>query len=487
MEAENLESVYFDCDEAKGRYINLLATFRQYFDGSNPQFIVRSPGRVNIIGDHIDYSNFPCLPAAIAFDVIMAVEVVEDKSDPGFSKVQLVNTDAKFSPVVFESDPDVKIETPSWGNYFKCSWIKTLQHLKIFTKDQARGLKVAITGNVPIGGGLSSSAAFVVSGCMACLKAHRPEAPFTKDELVKLSTTCEQLVGVNSGGLDQSASIYGQKDQALLISFKPKLEVKPLQFSKTQDPIVFLIADSLVQSSKLDTAPENYNLRVVEVTLAARVLAKKLDVDIPRDGNLQGGTLHGVLTNFCGPVSLHSLEQMSKIVDQHLKQDPYSAEEVADVLDLSLAEFEKQFLSAFPVRFKSLKLHRRAKHVYEETSRVLSFVHAMSSNAHPRVLGDLMNQSQNSAECLFENSHPDCDAMCAIARKAGSLGSRVTGAGWGGCTVHLVLKSKAQDVRQALLQEYYQVKHPNAPKDSLVQTRPSGGSALFTDIDGLLK
>lgn len=110
---------------------------------------------------------------------------------------------------------------------------------------------------------------------MTCLKALRPILPFSKEELVKSSTKCEQLVGVNSGGLYQSVSIHGQKDHALLISLKPKLEVKPLEFCNSQNAIVFLAADSLVQSSKLDTAPERYNLRVIEVTLAAPMLAKK--------------------------------------------------------------------------------------------------------------------------------------------------------------------------------------------------------------------
>lgn len=110
MEVTNLESMCFDVDKAKGRYTNLLNTFRQPFEGNNPHYIVRSPGRFNIIGDHIDYSNFPCLPAAITFDVIVAIEIVTDEAAPGSKNVQLMNTGAKSSPFTFESDSNVKKE-----------------------------------------------------------------------------------------------------------------------------------------------------------------------------------------------------------------------------------------------------------------------------------------------------------------------------------------------------------------------------------------
>lgn len=75
------------------------------------------------------------------------------------------------------------------------------------------------------------------------------------------------------------------------------------------------------------------------------------------NANIMGGTLHSNLTGYCGPVSPLSLEQISQAVDQHLKKEPFKAKKVTENLGLSIADFEKHFLSAFPVRFNSLKLY----------------------------------------------------------------------------------------------------------------------------------
>jgi len=482
---KSLSDVYFDVSSAEDRYASLQARFLDSF-GAKPDFMVRSPGRVNIIGDHIDYSFFNCLPAAISFDVVMAVRVLDAPAADETAKVELVNLDSRFPSAQFDAVPHVQIEGQSWANYFKCSWVTGIRYLRDHglwnSSLKLPHVQIAVSGNVPAGGGLSSSAAFVVTGTLATLRSiAKDNVHIDHQGLTKLSATCEQLVGVNSGGMDQAASIFGKKDHALLVSFRPDLTVQPMRFPSREDPLVFLIANSLVVANKLETAPIHYNLRVVEVTVAANILAKKLGgLEIPQDGNLHSGTLYGVLeARYGASPSPKSLTAMVEAVEKHLDPAGYTREQVAEILEISVSEVEQKFMSEFPVRFEKLQLYQRAKHVYEETLRVLDFVDAMQHSESVQVLGDLMNASQDSAIKLYENSHPDCDEMCRIARSAGSLGSRTTGAGWGGCTVHLVERSRAETVRRALETEYYAVKHPNAPKEALVESRPSSGVALF--------
>lgn len=474
----NVNELYTDAKSlGEGRYKMMQDAYAEKF-GSKPDFFARAPGRVNIIGDHIDYSYYSVLPMAIESDFVIAVGTNEE------SKVTVSHLDHHYPETTFEipSAGEIAIDAVNmvWSNYFKCGLVVALRYLKnAIPGFKPKGMRVLVHGTVPAGGGLSSSAAFVVSATLAVLKSNGIQE-VDKKLLVKLSTTCEQLIGVNSGGMDQAASVFGEKDHALFVSFRPELDVKPMQFSTTT-PFVFLVANSLLEVHKHDSAPECYNLRVVEVTLAANLLAKKLNLAIPQDGNLNAGTLRGVMEEYAGKeASIDNLEAMLPLVEKYLDPNGYTTEGIATELGISTEELTQKYLTEFPVRYEKLKLYQRAKHVYAEALRVLKFV-AIMGNPDPSTLeklGEYMNQSHTSARELFENSHPDVDEIVQIARRAGAVGSRVTGAGWGGCTVHLVPAGKAEAVKSALLESYYAEKYPNAPEDALIETVAGYGTVI---------
>ena len=100
-----------------------------------------------------------------------------------------------------------------------------------------------------------------------------------------------------------------------------------------------------------------------------------------------------------------------------------------------------------------------------------------------KALGELMNETQTSCRDLFENSCPELDELCQLARKAGAYGSRLTGAGWGGCSVHLVPEDKVESVRRKWTEEYYKKKFPDMTEEKLAEavvvSRPGSGSCLF--------
>lgn len=457
------------------RYASLKAVFESTYN-SKPDALVRAPGRVNIIGDHIDYSYYSVLPMAIECNVIIAFKVTNSP------EIEVANTDSQFPYSKFKilenNHVEIDAEKLEWANYFKSGFVVATRDLAKKGEFKAKGMQVAMTGNVPAGGGLSSSAAFVVGATLATLLANGQE-DVSKIHLTKLSTTCEQLLGMNTGGMDQAASIFGEVNHCLLISFKPELTAQPMEYPKLDQDFAFLVANSCVQAVKHLTAPIHYNLRVVEVSVAANLLAKKLGVQIPQDGNLQCGTLRGVMEAKLGDgVSKAKLEEMLQITEENLDQEGYTAEAAAKDLGLSSDEFTKKFLSSFPVRFEKLKLYERTKHVYAEAERVLEFVDKMKTSKSLQDFGDLMNASHESAQLLFDNSHPDVDELVTIARAAGSVGSRVTGAGWGGSTVHMVPKDKVDIVKKAIETEYYAKKYPDAPNDAMIVTIPAEGAAI---------
>ena len=496
------------------RWNRLLSQFKERY-GKLPDFISRSPGRVNIIGEHIDYCLYEVLPMAITADVLLAVSV--HQSEPGPSTVRLQN----IAPKKFESKEfdipdtgDVHIDpsTLEWTNYFKSGLVGATELLRK-NKDSFRqsvGMDILADGTVPSGGGLSSSAAFVCASALAVMKANGVDK-VDKKELVEVAITSERAVGVNSGGMDQSASVFPLRGSALYVSFVPELSAKNISFPELKSPLTFVIAQSFVAADKHVTGPVCYNLRVVEVTLAALVLSKIFGLkDLPSDAGPLGISLRGFHDAYFqqkeGIKNNHTVskaqfqEQLQTLiekVDQYLAQEEgYTREQLSEITGLSIQELESKYMTKFPIRAERFMLRQRTMHVFSEAARVLKFNEQLAS-APPQTekentqflqaLGQLMNETQDSCRDLFDNSCPELDELCKLARSAGAYGSSLTGAGWGGCSVHLVPEDKVESVRQKWVNEYYKKKFPDITEEKLeeaiVVSKPGSGSSVF-EVNG---
>lgn len=517
------------------RWAHLKHSFRTLYD-KEPDFVARSPGRVNIIGEHIDYSLYDVLPMAIAADVLVAVSMAHSA---GPATISIADVDGqKFAPQKFTLSTDHMIDidasTHEWTNYFKAglrgAWDHMINTQTSFSPPLS--MSVLVDGNVPAGGGLSSSAALVCASALAVLFAHNPSLPISKRNLVELAIVSERLVGVNSGGMDQAASVFSICGDALNVSFSPNLQAKAIAFPKTNPPFTFMIAQSFVAADKHVTAPECYNLRVVECTLAAKCIAASMDLMLEKDSSPLGHSLRGLQNSFLAsqlakdrsrPVTkkainqeqneLTGLKQMTHLVENHLPEIAgYTREAVATILGITLEELEHRYLTAFPVRTERFRLQQRALHVFSEAERVIEFRNKISPKGgllSPETdsqeqetnssdenlllqLGALMTETQNSCRELYECSCPEIDSLCKIAVEAGAYGSRLTGAGWGGCTVHLVAKNKVDDVKGAWIKDYYQIKWPENfsgegkvkeeyeewLQEAMVVSEPGNGSAM---------
>jgi len=482
--------------EQKSRIKNLVDSFRNTH-GSDPDFIARSPGRVNIIGEHIDYSLYNVLPTAVLNDVLVAVKVHESSSE---TTIKVANTnDTKYPTAQFHvpREGEVHMGEHDWSNYFKAGLRGSVQVLR---KDRGhsfhpKSMDVMVDGNVPAGGGLSSSAAFVCASALAVMAANGHEV--SKQDLLDLCIVSERSVGVYSGGMDQAASIFSEKGYLLYCRFFPNFSAEHVPVPSADPEITFLIAQSFITSDKAVTAARHYNLRVVEVTLAAVTLAKFFDITLDPDSSSLGFSIRNFqeeLMKKHGKRDLaedKQLDMMINVVQEKLTQQSYSRADVARILEIDVSALEKAYFSKFDVEGDTFKLQQRALHVVEEARRVVAFKDALSTNADNKLnqdqlsyLGDLMNKTQDSCRDVYECSCPEIDDMCAIARKNGAMGSRLTGAGWGGCTVHLVPQNKVEGVTQALKKEYYNKKFPDLSadkmEDAIVISKPGQGSSLIT-------
>lgn len=269
---------------------------------TKPDFISRSPGRVNLIGEHIDYADFAVLPMAIDVDMLCAVKIL--RNDPQKNpSITLTNSDRRFAQRKFDLPLDGSFVTidPSisdWSNYFKCGLHVAQQFLteldpERFQNNPLVGLQVFCQGDIPVGSGLSSSSAFICAVALAIIRANMgAQYPMSKSDLTNMTGVAEHYVGVSNGGMDQAASVCGEEDHALYVAFKPTLTATPFKFPQLKDhDIQFVIANTLVVANKFDTAPTNYNLRVIEVTAAANVLANKYGVALHHGGDLNKGNL----------------------------------------------------------------------------------------------------------------------------------------------------------------------------------------------------
>ena len=443
----NLEDLYpkdaLESQEARLKHLKIR--FSELY-GRPPLFIARSPGRVNLIGEHIDYSLYEVLPMAIAADVLIAVSPVPRISQEDLN-VHIANLNIeKFKPGKFSVPKDGNVEidasTLQWTNYFKAGFSGAVDLLrKQNSRFSSCGMDVLVDGTVPAGGGLSSSAAFVCASALATLRANGSDK-VPKKELVELAIVSERAVGVNSGGMDQAASVFSIRGDAVSISFSPALYAEPLPFPKTGPPITFMIAQSFVAADKHVAAPEQYNLRVVECTLAAEFLAAKLDLKLKTDSGPLGSSLRGLQNAYyeSGRADQRSsaeeqvrvmLSLSDKLLDKH---EGYTREEIASTLSMSVEALEQRFMTKFPIRAEHFHLGPRARHVFTEALRVQAFKQLLlnpPADADPvllQKLGDILNESHTSSRDVYVHSCPEIDDMCEIAKGAGSYGGRVTGA-----------------------------------------------------------
>ncbi|XAR48796.1 Galactokinase [Bertholletia excelsa] len=483
-----LEPVYgggSQLDEAQLRFQNLKSKFIQVF-GQPPHLYARSPGRVNLIGEHIDYEGYSVLPMAIRQDTIVAIR----KRDPSESEKRLLiaNVSDKYSLCTYTADPDQDIDLKNhrWGHYFICGYKGFHEYAKSKGLDVGIpvGLDVMIDGTVPTGSGLSSSAALVCSSTIAIMAVHNLN--FSKKELAQLTCECERHIGTQSGGMDQAIAIMAQAGFAELIDFNP------IRATDVQLPAggSFVIAHSLAESQKAVTAATNYNNRVVECRLAAIVLAIKLGMK-PEEAISKIKTLsdvEGLCIAFAGKCGS---SDPVLAVKELLREEPYTSADIEKITEQKLpAIFANSPSSLNVLKVAShYKLFQRALHVYSEAKRVYAFKDTVSSNLNEedmlKKLGDLMNESHYSCSILYECSCPELEELVKVCLNNGAVGARLTGAGWGGCVVALVKESAVPQFILNLKEQFYQsrIEKGLIEKNDLglyvFASKPSSGAAIF--------
>lgn len=222
--------------------------------GEAPVYGVVAPGRVNLVGEHIDYAGLPVLPMAIDRGVRLVVRPRGDRV------VRLVNEDPAYGRREFRIESVIpRFPAGDWGNYPRAA----LQGLVVAGLEPG-GFDALVQSDLPSAAGLSSSSALVVATALAGLAA-AGAAEVDRRALAELMGAAEQYVGARGGGMDQAVILAGKSGHALRISFAP-LSVRDVPVPPDW---TFVVAHSLASAEKSGAARDAYNARRAEVEAAA--------------------------------------------------------------------------------------------------------------------------------------------------------------------------------------------------------------------------
>jgi len=350
----------------------------QNLHGNRPS-IYRAPGRVNLIGEHTDHNAGFVMPAAIDFFTSVAIGARDDR--------RIVVRSENFSETV-ELDLDEPPERGRghWSDY-PFGVAVTLEQ----AGQRLRGANMLVRGEVPIGSGLSSSAAIEVATGLALLDL--AGANIDRLELAKLCQRAEnEFVGIRCGLMDQFISCFGESGHALMLDCR-LLDYKLLALPAN---VKLVVCNTMV---KHELASSEYNARRAECEAGVRLLRRQLP-------------------------GIRSLR------------------------DVTASDLER-----FGGELPEVVL-KRCRHVVSENARVVAAATALEREDLGS-FGQLMRESHRSLRDDYEVSCEELDLMVEIANKAGGVyGARLTGGGFGGCTINLVKSDRVASFKETVAKGY---------------------------------
>lgn len=415
----------------------LETAFRRAFPEAPPPRFCRAPGRVNLIGEHTDYNGMPVLPMTIDRDLIAAYSPRSDR------QVRIASARTHFGPAEWTN---AKIVPPSpqghWANYVKAA----VQGVNARLRPRYAGMNFLVNGNLPPAAGLSSSAALVITAALAYLDVLGLELDqdVSRFDLAQWLAEAERYVGVQSGGMDQAIILLGAADTALKIDFHPlRAERAPLP----KDHAV-IVCHSTIPAPKSGPALVRYNEGPVSSRLMVALIEHHLREEIDPDLKLErlGDLWHGHLCL--------TYDEVEGLFDSVFKRDGMTYADIANTLGVSVDELRRRWADDFPEPPGGFALKARARHLRTEYRRVEEARDALLAG-DTETLGRLMIASHKSCAQDFFASCAELDRLVESALEAGAIGARMTGAGFGGCTVNLVPNGLLEDFIDGVSAMYY--------------------------------
>ena len=372
--------------------------------GREPQVIVRSPGRVNLIGEHTDYNLGYVLPVAIDRYAKLAAAPRDDHKLNVYSE-----RTGQSLEINLNSHLDLVGETADWSNYARGAALWMREHQYAPT-----GADVLLWGDLPSRAGLSSSSAMLL-GMLASM-ATIAGWSIPPLELTRAAQWVEnEFIGSPSAIMDEMVIALGEAGSALLVDCR-SVNTTNVPLHLDAQGLSLVVVNSGIARDPEDTA---YAKRRKECEAALGAL---------------------------------------KVITYNL--------ELQSLRDIDTRLLSSQGNKLYPT------LYKRAKHVVSENERVLQTVAALAVDDYETV-GELMNESHESLRSDLEVSNPFLDRLVELAQGTeGVMGAKLTGEGFGGCTVNLIKNGALRDFSRNVLRNY--VEETSLPAEMFV-VQPVGG------------
>ena len=360
--------------------LSLPAYFFQYFKKS-PDILLQSPGRINLIGEHTDYNLGWVFPVAIDKHLYFALGRDERS---GFVRFQAADMEESS---LFDVSSDTVTEKPSWARYLQAVVVELNRR-----GYPVPGIDGVFGGDIPMGAGLSSSAALCCGFIYGIsLLQNRP---IPKREIALIAQAAEHRIGLNCGLMDQYAVLFGKKDAAIC------LDCKSLEFEYVP----------------LDTG--RYSLVLINSNIKHELAA---------------GSGYNERRQSC--------EQVVAVIQQGFPA-------VQSLRDITFSMLEKFHNQIDPVDL------RRAAYVLHENERVLQTKTALQAGDMQQV-GQILFDAHEGMRTEYEITVPELDMLVELAREEpGVLGARMVGGGFGGCTLNLIKTAEKEAILSRITTAY---------------------------------
>lgn len=388
--------------------------------GEQPEGIFAAPGRVNLIGEHVDYAAGICLPFALSQNTFAAVRPRADKQLRVIS--DLGNDTEPFTIELSEVGP----HSPSnWAGY-AVGTIWAMQVSGLLPEDMP-GFDIAITSDVPIGSGLSSSAALECAVGLAAFElvvGHAPSEAEVNGIIDAAIRAENEVVGASTGGLDQRIAMKGAADHALAIDFEDDSD-RQVEAAFSGQDLEILVINTNVRHSLADG---------------------------------QYASRRGIIDAVTEGLRVANLRQIDDAVGQaqawakgHIPDD-YSEQDWLDVVS------------------------RRVRHVITEISRTTTAIEKLQAGDF-EAFGTLMIASHLSLRDDYEVSCPELDLAVDKSLEQGAIGARMTGGGFGGSAIALIAKDKVADAAKAISSAF---RDCGMPEPEFLVATPSRGATRIS-------
>ena len=423
--AETLQCIYggegTTLADQSARYRRGFRAFVARF-GRGEMTVLRAPGRVNLIGEHTDYNHGYVMPMALDKDVLVFVRPRPD------AVVRLANVEPGFPERRFQIALDIPSQpTGDWANYMQGPAQLVAREFRAVL----RGFDALVDGSppqgVPRGAGLSSSSALTVAGTLALL--HVNSIDLRGAPLADLCGRAEWYVGTRGGIMDQFISVLAKRDHALFLDCRPSPDDEEYSYRHIPIPSGYAVVVIDSQVRHTNTGPL-FNRRVAEGRIGVLLLRRRYP-SITHLRDVDGHPWPSLEPLLPKVIRAHELREMGIDPD--------------GILDSGVGSGTDTFL-----------VRQRCRHVITENRRVLRSVAALETGDMD-TFGRLLKEAHASARDDYDISTPEIETLVRLAQTMpGTVGARLTGAGWGGCIVAIMRADEVRFLGERVLTPYQQ-------------------------------